>query len=589
MKIKINKATITGFKGYKDTVEYDFSDFTIIKGGNGLGKSSIGEAISWCITGCDMSGNEKATTKLINDNKPKLTEIILDLELDKEPHTIIRRKKGSTNDIYLDDKKITQNKLSEMFYQDKNIFLSIFNPYYFNSLTPKEAKLLLSDVLKPVSKSEIFKELGEYLVKILNDNGFRNPETFLSDTRDNIKEQEKNLDYLAGKMDNYKPLEVEEKVIFDDSELDDLRNKLNELQNNMPSLEDELNKLSKPEDIDLSALNQKEIEIANKYKDFKLKELLPVLEKKTQKNMLLQQYKEFKSKYDKMEDKIIKCSSCGAEVNLTKESKDSIKKDMDLIVAKGKDLAQEIENIEKQNKAIQENNDKLCRENNITLESELNAIKEEKEKIVDKNKIALEEYERHKQVIKEGFISKQVTLMEEINSIKDKISSLESDQRQAFKKNAEIDTVININKEKAEEQEKAKEEVENTKNKINQLKLALDAGKQYNSIKLKKQAAQIQEHLNRVTIQFEKLNKDGELKDDFKILFDGREVSRVSASQQVLASLEIAKLLMEVQEVQFPIFLDDGERINDIPKLNTQMIVAKVTNDKEIIIESEEI
>lgn len=586
MKLIISKVAITGFKGYKDTVEYSLTDFTTIKGGNGLGKSSIGEAIAWGITGCDMFGNEKATTKLVNDSKPKLTEVVLDLELNGEAHTIIRRKKASANDIYLDDKKITQSKLSEMFYQDKNVFLSIFNPYYFNSLTPKDAKALLSDVLKPVSKAEIFKELGEYLVKILNDNGFRNAETFLSDTRDNIKEQEKNLDYLAGKMDNYKPLEVDEKVIFDDSELNNLRSKLSDLQSNMPSLEDELNKLSKPENIDLSDINQKETEIINKYSNIATKELLPILEKKTQKDMLLQQYKEFKAKYDNMKDKIIKCTSCGAEINLTKETKDNIKKDMDLIVAKGKDLAEEIENIESQNKAIQESNDKLIAENKKALEIELRAVEEEKEKLLQKQKTDLEEYERHKQVIKEGFESKQATVMEEINSIKNKISSLELEQRQVLKKNAEIDTVININKEKAEEQEKAKEEVENTKNKISQLKLALDAGKQYNSIKLKKQASQIQEHLNRVTIQFEKLTKDGELKDDFKILFDGREVSRVSASQQVLASLEIAKLLMEVQDVQFPIFLDDGERINNIPKLDTQMIVTKVTTDKEIKIEN---
>ena len=34
-----------------------------------------------------------------------------------------------------------------------------------------------------------------------------------------------------------------------------------------------------------------------------------------------------------------------------------------------------------------------------------------------------------------------------------------------------------------------------------------------------------------------------------------------------------------------PIFVDDGERINVIPKLETQMIVTKVTLDKEISVE----
>ena len=41
---------------------------------------------------------------------------------------------------------------------------------------------------------------------------------------------------------------------------------------------------------------------------------------------------------------------------------------------------------------------------------------------------------------------------------------------------------------------------------------------------------------------------------------------------------------MNVQNMFIPIFVDDGERINVIPKLETQMIVTKVL-DKEISVE----
>lgn len=94
MQLVVTGIAITGFKGYKDTVKYQFGNNTFIKGDNHLGKSSIGEAIVWALTGCDMWGNEKATTKLINDQKPKVTEVVLDFLLDEEPNTIIRRKKG---------------------------------------------------------------------------------------------------------------------------------------------------------------------------------------------------------------------------------------------------------------------------------------------------------------------------------------------------------------------------------------------------------------------------------------------------------------------------------------------------------------
>ena len=45
---------------------------------------------------------------------------------------------------------------------------------------------------------------------------------------------------------------------------------------------------------------------------------------------------------------------------------------------------------------------------------------------------------------------------------------------------------------------------------------------------------------------------------------------------------------MNIQNLYFPIFVDDGESINDIPRLDTQMIVTKVTLDKEIKVEVEE-
>mgnify|MGYP001462558485 FL=1 len=73
-------------------------------------------------------------------------------------------------------------------YKSKNLFLSIFNPYYFPELAPKDAKQLLSDCLKPVSEEEVFQELGDYLVDVLKKNNFNIPETFLDDVRTDLKE-----------------------------------------------------------------------------------------------------------------------------------------------------------------------------------------------------------------------------------------------------------------------------------------------------------------------------------------------------------------------------------------------------------------
>ena len=54
MQLVVTGIAITGFKGYKDTVKYQFGNKTLIKGDNHLGKSSIGEAIVWALTGCNV-------------------------------------------------------------------------------------------------------------------------------------------------------------------------------------------------------------------------------------------------------------------------------------------------------------------------------------------------------------------------------------------------------------------------------------------------------------------------------------------------------------------------------------------------------
>ena len=91
--------------------------------------------------------------------------------------------------------------------------------------------------------------------------------------------------------------------------------------------------------------------------------------------------------------------------------------------------------------------------------------------------------------------------------------------------------------------------------------------------------------MDKVEINFEKLTKDGELKEDFKVLYEGKEFNKLSDAQKIKASLEISNLLINAQNLHFPIFIDRAESINIIPEIDTQMIQAKVTKDSEIKVE----
>lgn len=587
MRLNIINIAITGFRGYKDEVVYSFKDRTFIKGDNGLGKSSIGEAITWCLTGCDMWGNEKATTKLVNDSKPKVTSVVMECYLDGETMTITRRKKGSSQDVFIDDKKSNTNELSNLIFKSKDLFLSIFNPYYFPELTPKAAKELLSSVLVPIKRDEIFKELGDYLTNVLKENRFVVPETFMADVRADLKEQQENLIFLDGVATGAKKIEVPEKKQFDDTELNNLKEQLKALNNTANGMNEELAALEQPKTYseELADLRVQESLIRSSLNNISLQELIPLGTKKREKDDLLNKYHMKKAQLESMDKKIVKCDKCGNEIDLTKEARELLQAEIKNIIAEGKKLGEEIVKIEAENADIEKNNTKIKHDKETEANEKLAEIQIKHDKYVKLAADAYTEYEAKRKAIADKYAAADKEKANKVQELESKISELQEQQREVLSFNDNVDRLIKQNEQYEKDIIKNKEQVANSQNKIKQLNLAIDAAKQYNSIKLKKQSEQIDQYLDRVSIRFEKLTKDGEIKDDFKVLLDGKEFNKLSGSEKIRAGLEIGNLLMNVQDMFVPIFVDDGERINNIPQLKTQMIVTKVTTDKEIVVE----
>ena len=587
MRLELTHIEITGFKGYKDKVEYDLGYRTVVTGDNGLGKSSIGEAIVWTLTGCDINGNEKAAARLINDKKPKVTEVVLDFKLDDEPQTIIRRKKGSTNEVYWNEARSSTNDLARDIFKSKDVFLSIFNPFYFPELTPKEAKQLLSDVLKPIASTEIFAELGDYLSKVLNDNGFRLADTFLQDARADLKEQEDNIIYLQGVNDGLKPMEIQEKKIFiQEKELDEAKAELEKL-NKTTDINALIAALPKPKDYsgELSELRVEEIQVKSGMNNLSLQELLPVDIKKAQKQSLLADWKSKNQRLKGMDFNIVKCTRCGNEIDLSASTRGMLTAELNEILEKGKKLAAEIEADEAENSKIIEINNKIKANKESEVEAALDKIEARRQQIFAEEAADKEDYEKKVQEIKAQHEASQEGTREKIEYLENKISTLEDERKQIFEFNAGVDAAVQHNSKLSKDRETNEENIKNSQNKIKQLKVAIDAAKQYNSIKLKKQSEQIKPYLDKVEIKFEKLTRDGELKDDFKVVYEGKEFNKLSDAQKIKASLEISNLLINLMDLHFPIFVDRAESINVIPNIDTQMIQARVTTDSEIKVE----
>lgn len=555
MKFRINKLIIAGFKGYKEETVIDLGDKTVFKGKNGVGKSSVGEAICWCLTGCDIFGNEKATTKLVNDGKPKLTEIYIEGTLDDKPITVNRRKKGSSNEIYINDAKSNTADIAKMIYEEKEIFLSIFNPYYFPNLQPKDAKAILSKVLKPIAQEEVLDELGDYLKGVLKDNGFRNPNTFIQDKNSDIKEQKENIIHLEGVISGSKKEEVPEKREFTGKEM--LLSLKAQLKSLATSNEDK-DKLS-----DLKLKRSKIESILSK--GYNKKPLHDIVSLSRKKEQLLAKFKDIKNKIDTFKLKEETCPHCGEILGTNEGDKLLLEKELEKVRHEGTECKNQI------NKFIEENN--LIREENEKEEAKFRDYHNEQLKNIGLDIADLEgKIKEHEDTVK--------VKREELET---EIQRLMLEEADVENHNSFVDHIIKKNEEVDKEIEKAKERIKNSENKIEVLKVAIQAAKQFNSVKLSKQTDSINKYLDKVELSFEELTKDGEIKEKFKILYDGKEFNKLSNGEKVKAGLEISMLISNTTGVNIPIVIDNFESITDIPDIDRQILFMEVNKEKENI------
>ena len=88
-RFQITGMTISGFKCYQASTILDFGPQTAITGGNGLGKTSIADAIAFAITGLPFFG-ERGIDKLHNEVQPEVSVSLRFLDETGAPHELTR-------------------------------------------------------------------------------------------------------------------------------------------------------------------------------------------------------------------------------------------------------------------------------------------------------------------------------------------------------------------------------------------------------------------------------------------------------------------------------------------------------------------
>lgn len=187
MNISIKNITLVNFKGIRD-LSIDISKpVTDIYGRNRSGKTTIADAINWCLFGKDSKGNAKfglktrdAEGKIIPNIEHTVTLTLLcdnvEHELKRSVSEKYNKLRGSDQVVFVGNTEsylVDGNSTTATDYKkfisgliDENTFKAITTPSYFTSLSWQQQRQFLSEMVGNISNESIAggdKSFGELL------------------------------------------------------------------------------------------------------------------------------------------------------------------------------------------------------------------------------------------------------------------------------------------------------------------------------------------------------------------------------------------------------------------------------------------
>ena len=246
----IKSLYMLGFKGYKESVYFEFPNYEVnIEGKNGEGKTSIGDAICWCLYGTNLRGTSNADSELINKESE---EMVVRCEIELEPNNFVKitrlKRKSLTLKYEVFDgnnyvtQRITQKQLNEIL-PPKNLFISIFNPDYFLNQSSTNSRKQLINMLPKINIEDILNSYNaidkfDYINKYTDVNvGIKEVQSQIKNLNEELLKKTGELSTLNELMAEAKNMKINE-VEIDTSSLEDLNNELIQLTSSEPTLID---------------------------------------------------------------------------------------------------------------------------------------------------------------------------------------------------------------------------------------------------------------------------------------------------------------------------------------------------------------
>lgn len=172
--VTINQIDARNFKSHK-ILSYVFplNHDIILTGPNGVGKTTVGEIVSWTLFGVDLMGSQMSKKLSPEPTTYEWDRLKTDLYLNVVGVDMILSKKianGKTvyyiNDI---EKTATEYKnfVNELF--DQKEFMSIFSPQFFFSQTYQDQRAMVTKYVTEATEKEVLSKLAKHHATPLKD------------------------------------------------------------------------------------------------------------------------------------------------------------------------------------------------------------------------------------------------------------------------------------------------------------------------------------------------------------------------------------------------------------------------------------
>lgn len=580
--LQIEQLTVTGFGCFADEHTWTFGRMTTVTGHNYQGKSTIADAIAYALTGVPFFGG-RDLDRLQNEGSPFMRVELTARTDDGKAHEIRRARQGGKTVLSVDGTTTTQERFAERF-GSRDLILSLLNPLYFAEVLGGDGRTLIEQYLPSVPHEAVMEKLSEHMRGILGDDRLEMPEVYLKEKRRELKELEKDRLVLDGQMQQTEnqraklQSELTEKkalLAHTTAALAPLVSK-QEAQD-FTALDAEIARLSAQYDAaqdgqaeDRRAALQAELD-AVREREFTFPGTAQLRQMQGQLQALYGRYNDEAGRLQYLQTQGV-CPTCLRRIDSGSfpEIQSAFARRLQKIQADGVALRQQSELLANQETQARQEFDALKTDEITRLEQELASAQadnaaQQRELIKAKIKelsafralggLTADESRQYQTLFHE-----QGKLESEISQITKMLDSLPKGQQEGLDQlDAEIRTL----------QDK------------------ITAAKAYQSERAALLFAPVQMYKAGLKL-YEPMKESGELRDVFKLTWDGRDYVRLSLSERMRCGLEVVELLSRLSGKRYPLFVDNTESLCDLgaAQHTGQMILARVVARQTLQVKS---